>query len=530
MTGWFRKSGWPLCALLVLCVIPATFAATKNRVPVFACGLGYWALVALCWRPRWSRVFSVPLVFAWCANALVSFLFHYEYAGGLTVANAQNMLLTNAAEARGMMASHWEWLAGGLVLFSAMLWLLHQVSGRNAIAPKFQRRGAVALGIYLLIIPLIYTLNGRGKRVGFLMSETILVRTPLYNAPQFIRAAGAIKAARSIRDQKISYHLKTIETGVDVHVIVIGESARRGNLGLYGYPRDTTPRVNAERKQMLLFNRAIAPAPMTFMAVALSLCKPERGPGMPRNIADNIINVAVQAGMRTLWLDRDPRTPGNLVDHIAGFANRAVFQIGRYDEDMLPLLEQALAGGGGKKLIIMHIAGSHSPYGPSQYPPETARFSDGEDADLNNYDNSIYATDAFLGKIFALLGGRKASLLYYSDHALARKTTFGRSRFRHGSIRFPREAVDIPMFIWFSPVVSNPRKIGMVDAPYSTGDNYYLVGDWLGVEFAEGAESGQSVSSPLREDYIPRKEIMILGTDQKPRPYSQLPGEEKGGG
>jgi hypothetical protein len=49
------------------------------------------------------------------------------------------------------------------------------------------------------------------------------------------------------------------------------------------------------------------------------------------------------------------------------------------------------------------------------------------------------------------------------------------------------------------------------------------------VDFAEGVESGLSVSSPLREGYIPREEIMILGTDQKPQPYSRLPGEEKGG-
>jgi glucan phosphoethanolaminetransferase (alkaline phosphatase superfamily) len=360
------------------------------------------------------------------------------------------------------------------------------------------------------------------------MSETILVRTPLYNASQFVRAANAIKAAGTIRNQKILYHLKTIETGVDVHVIVIGESARRGNLSLYGYPRDTTPNANAARKQMLLFNRAIAPAPMTFMAVALSFCKPRREPGMPENIADNIINVAGRAGMQTLWLDRDPRTPGNPLDHIAGFASQAAFQIGQYDEDMIPLLGRALAEGGGKKLIIMHIEGSHSPYAPSQYPPGSARFSDGKDKDLNNYDNSIYATDAFLGKVFALLDSHKASLLYYSDHALARKTTFGRSRFRHGNVKFPREAVDIPMFIWFSAAVSNPRKTGTVDAPYSTGDNYYLVRDWLGVEFSDGNGAGVSVSSPLREDYIPRQEITILGTDQNPQTYSRLPDEEKG--
>ena len=83
------------------------------------------------------------------------------------------------------------------------------------------------------------------------------------------------------------------------------------------------------------------------------------------------------------------------------------------------------------------------------------------------------------------------------------------------------------MFLWYSPAVTVPHKTGTVAVPYSTGDNYYLIKDWLGVTLAgDTAESRQRLT-PLGEDYVPRQEIVILDTEQVPQIYTKLPTEKK---
>ncbi len=524
---WWKQNAWTIGVLLIVNVLAAAVAETKDatRVLIFLSGFGFWFFAAFCWRSRRLRIFAILAVLAWCANTLTSILFQIEYDGAVNTFTAQCILLTNTKEALGMMHAHSEWLLSAVVIFGAMFWWLSKLSKPSVIPPKILKGVILVTGLYLISLPVIYTVNGKYKRQDFSYSEKVLLRTPLYNAVPFITAAEAIKKERRLRGQVVNYDLQTHETGTDVYVVVIGESARRSHLSLYGYSRATSPCADAQRRNMLLFEQAIAPAPMTFMAVALSLCKPGENPGMPPNLADNIVNVAKKAGFKTYWLDREPLTAGNLLDQISDFADKNVFEISPYDENIIPVLSEVLSEESKKKLIIIHINGSHSPYEPWQHPPEAVKFKDGASEDLNNYDNSIYATDAFLGKLFSLLNRQRASLLYYSDHAVALKTTFGHSRFRHGSVNFPREAVDIPMFIWFSEKASNQNKGKTVKAPYSAGDNYRLINNWLGVNFKNETDAQQT--SPLKENYVPRAEVIVLDTAQEAKKYSDLPSEKK---
>ena len=119
-----------------------------------------------------------------------------------------------------------------------------------------------------------------------------------------------------------------------------------------------------------------------------------------------------------------------------------------------------------------------------------------------------------------MLAPLNASLLYYSDHGIIQTTRRGSMRYRHGHVRFPKEALDIPMFIWFSPAVSNPARLGHLDTPFTTADNYLLIQDWLGIE-----QVGKPVNSPLRETYRPREKITIMNSQLKVMDYDSLPPE-----
>ncbi|MDR2512240.1 MAG: phosphoethanolamine transferase [Puniceicoccales bacterium] len=515
------------CVFLCLCLFPALFPGLKTnvRIPVFLSGLGFWSLVLLCWHTCLTRAFSILLLLAWCTNITTSTLFYFEYATAFNETTAQNVLFTNSREVKGVFSSLWGYFLSGAALFVLLLLFLHKWTKKMGEKMcRFSKFGTCAFLIYLLAIPIIYLTNGKSKTIGFSMPATTLLRTPLYNAARLI---SALSATRNLEELKpVKYNLGKQETGLDVHIIVLGESARKNNLSLYGYSRKTSPFADEERKNMLLFANAIAPAPMTIMALALSLSRYDKKGKMPPNIGDNILNMANQAGLHTVWIDRNPVSQNDALSLIARFAKETIVAKVPNDEGLLPHVEKALANPAGKKLIVIHVDGSHSPYAPTQYPEGGGKFSGGSSEDLDNYDNSIYATDVFLGKIFQLLRGRKASLLYYSDHALMRKTIFGRSRFRHGNADFPREAVDVPMFIWYAPSVTAGRKLGLVKAPYSTGDNYYLVRDWLGLVVYPGTPGeGSASGSPLREGYVPRESIIILNTEQRLMRYSSLQRE-----
>lgn len=81
-----------------------------------------------------------------------------------------------------------------------------------------------------------------------------------------------------------------------------------------------------------------------------------------------------------------------------------------------------------KKLMVIHSIGSHWWY-RSHYPDSLALFKPETDSRviselsreqiINSYDNTILATDDFLGKVIDCLRDRNAVLIYISDHGEA---------------------------------------------------------------------------------------------------------------
>ncbi len=170
-------------------------------------------------------------------------------------------------------------------------------------------------------------------------------------------------------------------------------------MSLYGYTRSTTPQVEAQRKQIKLFNQAISGAPYTALSVPLSLTADSVLSHDIHNYPDNIINMANQAGFQTFWLSSQSafRQNGTAVTSIAMRAMETVYVRG-FDELLLPHLSQALQQKTQqKKLIVLHLNGSHEP-ACSAYPQSSAVFQPQDDQDAC-YDNSIHYTDSLLGQV-----------------------------------------------------------------------------------------------------------------------------------
>ncbi|HEB9027413.1 TPA: phosphoethanolamine transferase [Escherichia coli] len=333
----------------------------------------------------------------------------------------------------------------------------------------------------------------------YILASRFATYTPFFNLNYFALAAKEHQRLLSIANTVPYFQLSVRDTGIDTYVLIVGESVRVDNMSLYGYTRSTTPQVEAQRKQIKLFNQAISGAPYTALSVPLSLTADSVLSHDIHNYPDNIINMANQAGFQTFWLSSQSafRQNGTAVTSIAMRAMETVYVRG-FDELLLPHLSQALQQNTQqKKLIVLHLNGSHEP-ACSAYPQSSAVFQPQDDQDAC-YDNSIHYTDSLLGQVFELLKDRRASVMYFADHGLERDPT-KKNVYFHGGREASRQAYHVPMFIWYSPVLGDGVDRTTENNIFSTAYNNYLINAWMGVTKPEQPQTLEEVIAHYKGD------------------------------
>ncbi len=333
----------------------------------------------------------------------------------------------------------------------------------------------------------------------YILASRFATYTPFFNLNYFALAAKEHQRLLSIANTVPYFQLSVRDTGIDTYVLIVGESVRVDNMSLYGYTRSTTPQVEAQRKQIKLFNQAISGAPYTALSVPLSLTADSVLSHDIHNYPDNIINMANQAGFQTFWLSSQSafRQNGTAVTSIAMRAMETVYVRG-FDELLLPHLSQALQQNTQqKKLIVLHLNGSHEP-ACSAYPQSSAVFQPQDDQDAC-YDNSIHYTDSLLGQVFELLKDRRGSVMYFADHGLERDPT-KKNVYFHGGREASQQAYHVPMFIWYSPVLGDGVDRTTENNIFSTAYNNYLINAWMGVTKPEQPQTLEEVIAHYKGD------------------------------
>lgn len=226
-------------------------------------------------------------------------------------------------------------------------------------------------------------------------------------------------------------------------VLVVGETARADHFGINGYGRDTTPEL---AKRGVMSWRDVRSCGTSTLASLPCMFSPLGKSGFESRSAEyeNLLDVAQAAGLAVLWLDNQSGCKGvcDRVPHAAaseglGEQARAGLCDGGEcrDEAMLHGLDARLAAMPAAQrergvLLVLHQMGSHGPAyykrstgAAKRFMPEcrTEVLADCAHGELvNAYDNSIAATDIFLGKTIDWLRGKGArydtGMLYLSDH------------------------------------------------------------------------------------------------------------------
>ncbi|AUX92588.1 phosphoethanolamine transferase [Mixta gaviniae] len=449
-------------------------------------------------------------LFAWC-----------EYGTPFSYGFALSILNSDWRESCAMMTLYYRWGVVFLLLLGALFGTVNLLP--RTAHPRFSKLPPLLLLTFVAAYSLQAVAHTLRKNATESLLQRIVADMPFSNLNGFLQAARDKAIIAQVSQRVPHYDLTLTDTPVNTWVLVIGESARAGNMSLYGYPRDTTPQLRQASSRLLLFSQAIAGAPVTATAVPLALSADRVERHDIDAYADNIINIANQAGLKTFWFSKQGMY-GDYSNAITGIAMNAAERQWLSDDDdgsLLPALQRALAQPG-KKLIVLHLYGSHEP-ACIRYPQQQAVFTVAGDKDAC-YDNSIRYTDTLLGQIFSQLRGVSASLLYFSDHGLERHPQ-ERVVYRHGGVHPSQAAYQVPMFIWYSPAIAATNLTGTVAAPWSTVDNYQLMQRWLGVRLANA--DSLSLKQWVAVKSAAQQPVQVMDTTGKVYRFSELAPEKR---
>jgi heptose-I-phosphate ethanolaminephosphotransferase len=283
----------------------------------------------------------------------------------------------------------------------------------------------------------------------------------------------------------------------ETYVLVIGESSRPDHWGLYGYPRNTTPRLARERN-LVVFEDAVTQAALTSVSVPLILTRGSITSDKQFLTERSIISAYREAGFFTSWLSTQQRDHWTgAVNRYSGEAHRHFFEERRHDGVLARTLTNVLGAqpDDTKQFVVIHTQGSHFVFA-DRYPEAKAVFPakgpgmTRREHLVNTYDNSIVYTDFVLAELIQRLAALKspAALLYISDHGENLEDD-ERNIFGH---YFNNEYdLPIPMVLWYSDEYAAlfPEKINTAkqnaSRPVSTRNAFYTLAGLGGLKFPD---------------------------------------------
>jgi glucan phosphoethanolaminetransferase (alkaline phosphatase superfamily) len=211
--------------------------------------------------------------------------------------------------------------------------------------------------------------------------------------------------------------------------LVIGESANRNHLSLYGYSVKTTPFLDSlahNNDGNFSYFDAISAASITRDAFRLALSFATPFNLEPFYKQKNIIHLAKDAGYNTVWISNQKE--GSVSDYypsyVANTSDTVFFE--DYLKDDLSLVKylEDFSKDTRKQFFVINLRGSHFDYAERSDNVDSMYFSTLEfpknyDANKNElYDRTIHHTDRFLRELyqFTKLHDKESLIFYFSDH------------------------------------------------------------------------------------------------------------------
>ena len=253
------------------------------------------------------------------------------------------------------------------------------------------------------------------------------------------------------------------------YVVIIGESASRKHMQLYGYSRESNPKLKEIKNELIVFEDVITPNTHTIIALDKILTLSDyHFPNKDKNAS--IVQLANQAGFTTYWIsNQQPAGFNESIPTQIGSAAKNKFFLNTHDNKyynthddiLLPTIEKVLSNKTiKKKILFIHLMGSHILYN-KRYPESFNYFKSNKESfktfdeeaktTINEYDNSIRFNDFIVRSIIETTRKAKTNsyVLYFSDHGddvYDTSDTF----LGHGEYYGTKPMYTIPFIVWLS--------------------------------------------------------------------------------
>ena len=493
--------------------------------------------------PKQTRVLAAIIgVVLWaCSMASLGYFFIYQQEFSQSVIFI--MFESNVSEAGEYMTQYFAWWMIPAFLahtaFAYFLW--------THLRPVYMPRGRALVAATAIVIavagyPLIkQTMRMGNFAEGFEKFETrIEPAVPWQMAVAYHRYLETLEDMQGMLDSASKIpplkNLKDASAGQPATlVLVIGESTNRQRMSLYGYPRNTTPELDKLKDQLAIFDSVITPRPYTIEALQQVLTfADEQNPDLYLS-TPSLVSVMKQAGYKTFWItNQQTMTKRNTM--LTTFSEQADEQVylnnnrnqnsAQYDGDVIEPFNKALADAAPRKLIVVHLLGTHMSY-QYRYPPTFDKFKDRQGIPAgvrddqvptyNSYDNAVLYNDFVVSSLIKDYAKTDPNgfLLYLSDHGEDVFDSAGHGTLGRNENKPTAPMYTIPFMAWASPKWKENHDwnfAGDLSRPYSSSQLIHTWADLAGLSSDELDRSKSLVS----DSFVPRK-LLIGDPYQAPR-------------
>lgn len=309
-----------------------------------------------------------------------------------------------------------------------------------------------------------------------------------------------------------------------IYILILGESTTKNHLGIYGYPRETTPELDEIKNELLVYRDVISPHTYTIETLKKTLTLN----GFKDKEESSIVQLLNQAGFKTFWFsNQQPIGPfDSMVTEMAQAADVLKFSNSNrhsrntpFDGVLLNYFEDALRDPANKKFIVLHLLGTHLNY-ENRYPKSfdffdgkpLGKFSDETATNtINHYDNAVRYIDWLTREVIENTRNQQVSsyVLYFSDHG--EEVYQNRYFAGHTLSKATKNMFEIPFVLWRSEKFKTLHPVfeGNKDKPYVTDDFIFSLADLSQIRFSK-MDLEKSLFS---EKFQPKKRIVGEGID-----------------
>lgn len=475
---------WLFLAMAILpnCMMFFTEAtSTLTRIVQIVLPLGFYGF-AFTWARKPGKMFWWLFWFMFI-NAFQIVLLRLYGSTPIAVDMFLNVVTTNPGEVTELLSNLLVAVVFVIGLYGfGIAMSIVSLRSKNIMSSLFRKRQRM-WSVPLLVLGLVLMVTNIFTERSFKVQDDVFPINGTYNmtlaVQRFIKNTNYEKTSQGFTYKASCSRPDSIP---EIYVLVIGETSRADNWGIYGYNRNTTP-CTSELSNVVAYRDAITMSNTTHKSVPMIMSDVASEAYDSLYHRKGVITAFREAGFQTAFYSNQQRNHsfidafGNEAHEVKFLKDKVSIILGNnYDDELVDCVRQRLKSyNGGKLFIVVHMYGSHFNY-KDRYPKEDRIFTPDNVISaeriyrkelINAYDNSIYNTDKVLGGIINAVNEKNvnSAVFFTSDHG---EDIFddSRNRFLHASPLPTYYQLRVPLLVWTSQsyVDTYPQQVAQLNS------------------------------------------------------------------